>query len=539
MYIVLDDEDIVPRHFAVCDFYGVETCFCWDDDRLVIFPYVNNESTETTRDARILATPAPVKKVQFFGSRAFLICTPQGAYKVSRSGEFALLSKNALDMGSEYFHVLVAWSNSVHLDNKLEKSSALLFPLVPNASETVCTFPLNPTSTEPQLVSCFDAGWETEGSLCVVAHDRKLYALRVQRDDAVTSDDARRSRCTVQLVYTSDVAIVDILPVKRRDKVTGLLLLTKHANAVILVHGKDGKNDKLVFERINLGENVRHRVALCASFSLCVENIVWLVYCDRSRTYYLRKELFVDAVQEARVDERTFTCVQYYKPNIILGMSQRKELVELSLEELEDSLPIGDNIPLHTGMFERTDIIMEKICAKVKELSILYESLTDEQDKLERINLYAAKQKLQISPTIEVFRLCKHCYLGLSILDKLPKNSYVVFSFTSKKQNTFYIKKVTETSLTIKMPVNENRILCSSSMNMDLITLMNEQRPWCLIQDFISSPPQDLKKKRGPKKEKTAFIDAKIALLQRLISEKRELSMTKLCEIKKNVRAEL
>ncbi|XP_071635903.1 uncharacterized protein [Temnothorax longispinosus] len=534
MYIVLDDEDIVPRHFAVCDFYGVETCFCWDDDRLVIFPYVNNESTEATRDALILATPAPVKKVQFFDSRAFLICTPQGAYKVSQSGKFALLSKTALDMGSDYFQVLVAWSNSVHLDDKRNKSSALLFPLVPNASETVCTFPLNPTSTEPQLVSCFAAGWE--GNLCVVAHDRKLYALRVIPPD---EKPPLISPVAVQLVYTSDIAIVDILPVKRRDKVTGLLLLTKHANAVILVHGKD---DKLVFERINLGENVRHRVALCASFSLCMENIVWLVYCDRSRTYYLRKELFVDAIQDIRVEERTFTCMQYYKPNIILGMSQRKELVELSLEELEDSLPISDNIPLHTGMFERTDIIMEKICAKVKELNILYESLTDEQDKLKRINLYAAKQKLQISPTIEVSRLCKHRYLGLSIPDRLPKNSYVVFSFTSKNQNTFYIKKITETSLTIKMPINENRILpCSSSMNMDLITLMNEQRPWCLIQDFISSPPQDLKKKRGPKKDKTqtVFIDAKIALLQRLISEKRELSMTKLCEIKNNVRAEL
>ncbi|XP_077274861.1 uncharacterized protein LOC143904243 [Temnothorax americanus] len=532
MYIVFDDEDIVPRHFAVCDFYGVETCFCWDDDdaRLVIFPYVNNESTEATRDARILATPAPVKKVQFFDSRAFLICTPQGAYKVSQSGKFALLSKTALDMGSEFFQVLVAWSNSVHLDDKRDNSSTLLFPLVPNASETVCAFPLNPTSTEPQLVSCFAAGWG--GNLCVVAHDRKLYALRERKQ--YTPGD--KKRYAVQLVYTSDVAIVDILPVKRRDKVTGLLLLTKHANAVILVHVKD---DELVFERINLGENVRHRVALCASFSLCMENIVWLVYCDRSRTYYLRKELFVDAVQDVRVEERTFTCVQHYKPNIILAMSQGKELVELTLEEPEDSLPISDNIPLYSGMFERTDIIMEKICAKVKELNRLYESLTDEQDKLKRINLYAAKQKLQISPTIEVSRLAQHRYLGLSIPDRLPKNCYVVFRFTSKNQNTFYVKKVTETSLTINMPVNENRIPCSSSMNMDLITLMNEQRPWCLIQDFISSPPQDLKKKRGPKKDKTAFIDAKIALLQRLISEKRELSMTKLCEIKRNVRAEL
>lgn len=512
MYITID-EKIVPKHFAVCDFYDVETCFCWNDDRLVIFPYTKDSSA---RNARILATPAPIRKVQFFDSRAFLICMPQGAYKLSRSGEFALLSKNALGMGSEFFQVLVAWNNSVHLDDKKVKSSMLLFPLVPD--EMVCTYPLNLMSTEPQFMSCFAAGWETKGNLCVIAHHRKLYALR----DNI-----------VQLVYTSDIAIVDILPVKKREKVTGLLLLMKHTNVVILVHGR---NDKLVFEKIQLGENVKDIMTLCAGFSLRMENILWMVCCNQSRMYYVKKELFVDAVQETRVEERMFTCIQYYKPNVILGLSQKKELVELSVEEIEDSLSINNNIVLHTGMFEKTDIIMEKICAKVKELGALYESLTNEQDKLKRINLYAVKQKLQVNPCIEVSRLYKHHYLNLSILDKLPENSYVMFTFSSKNQNTFCIKKVKETVM-IKMPVNENRILCSSSINMDLITLINEQRPWCLIQNFINSPP--LKKKRGSKKDKTAFIDAKIASLRHLIAERRELSLIKLCEIKKNIRAEL
>lgn len=517
MYIAVEDEEIAPRHFAVCDFYDVETCFCWDDDKLIFFPYVKDGSA---RKARILATPDPIRKILFFNSRAFLVCTPQGAYKLSQSGEFALLSKNALGIAGEFYQVLVAWSNGVHLDDKQVKSSTLLFSLVPNASETVCTFTLNLVNTEPQLISCFAAGWETEGNLCVIAYHKNLYVLRDN---------------TVQLVYTSDVAIVDILPAKRRDKVTGLLLLTKHANFVILVHGKD---DKLVFEKIHLGENMWDRVAICASFSSHMENILWLLCCNQSRLHYIRKELFVDAVQEARVEEKTFICMQYYKSNVILALSQKKELIEFSIEE--DSLSINNDIILHTRMFERADVIMEKICINVKELNILYESLTDEQEKLKRINLYAAKQKLQINPCIEVFRLCKHCYLSLSIpkSNKLPKNSYVVFTFTSKNQNTFCIKKVTETALAIKMSINENQILCSSSINMDLITLMNEQRPWCLIQNFVNYPPQDLKRRRGPKKDKTAFINAKIATLQHLI-EKRELNMTKLCEIKRTIRAEL
>lgn len=240
MYAIDDEEEIVPRYFTVCDFYGVETCFCWNPDKLMIYPYTRKDSS--MQNTRILSTPAPIKKVQFFDSRAFLICSPQGAYKVSRNGEFALLSKNALSMGSEFFQVLIVKNNGVYLDNKQVKSSTLLFPLISNASETVCTFPLNPASTEPQFINHFTAGWEVEGNLCVVGYHRKLYTLRTD---------------IVQLIYVSDSIIVDILPVKRRDKVAGLLLLTEHANLVILVHDTGNKctgECELVFERIYLGD---------------------------------------------------------------------------------------------------------------------------------------------------------------------------------------------------------------------------------------------------------------------------------------------
>ncbi|KYM96090.1 hypothetical protein ALC62_13141 [Cyphomyrmex costatus] len=522
MYMI-DDEEFVPRHFVVCDFYDVETCFCWNADKLIIYPYTNDNSG--MRNVQILMTPDPIKKVQFFDGRVYLSCSPLGVYKISRNGEFAVLSKTALSMGGEFYQVLIIWNNGVYLDNKKIKSSTLLFPLIPNASETVCTFPLFPTNTEPQLISHFAAGWKAERKLCVVGYHKKLYTLR---DDVV------------QLVYTSDSVITDILPVKRQDKVAGLLLLTEHANMVILVHGNDkyARKYKLVFEKINLGENMKESTMLCIAFSLQMENILWIICCNQFKTFYIRKELFVEAVQEAKVEERTFTCMQYYKPNIILGLSQRMDLIEMSLEELDNSLSIDNNIVLHTGMFKKTDIIMEKICAKVKELSVLYENLSDEQDKLKRINMFATKQKLQISPDIEVSRVWRYCYLGLSIPDKLPKSSYVVFTFASKNQSTFCMKKATENhAFAIKMPINENQILCSSSISMDLITLANEQRPWCLVQNFINSQLQNLNKKRL-RNNKIDFINTKITSLLQLIARK-ELNMTKLCEIKKIVRAEL
>lgn len=522
MQIIIDDEEIVLQHFIVCEFYGVETCFCWDNsDKLVIFPYTR--SNLVARDVRVLSMPDSLRKIRIIDGRAFFICVSQGVYKLSRAGKFALLSRNALDMGSEYFQVLIAKGepNGVHLDDKQVKSSTFLFPITLNASEEeVRAFSLNLEDTEMQFVNCFVTDSERRRNICVIAYDRKLFVLKEEN--------------IVQLIYTSDRAIVDIIPVKRRDKVAGLLLLID-IDMVILVYSKDYN---LVFEKIYLGKNMRNISAFCACFSVEIENVLWIIYCDQFKTYYMRKELFADLIQETKVEERTFRCIQYYKPNIILGLSQKKELIELSLEELENSLSLNNNINLHIDMFQRTNLIMEKICAKGKELNMLNESIMVEQDNLRRINLYVSKQKLPVTLDIKVSRLCTYHYLELNISGKLPRNSHIIVAINSRNQSTFCMRKITETAFTLKMPINGNRILCSSNINMDLITWMNKQQPWCLIQNFINSPPpQDVKRKRRIK-DKTAFIEAKIASLQKLIAEK-DLSMTKLSEIKRIIRAEL
>ncbi|XP_029669187.1 uncharacterized protein LOC115239029 [Formica exsecta] len=518
MHITIDDEEIMLLHFVVCEFYGEETCFCWNENKLVVFPYTRGNSV--ARDVRVLSMPNPLRKIQIFDGRAFFICAPQGAYKLSRAGELVLLSKNALDMGSEFYQVLTATSNGVYLDDKQVTSSTLLFSVTSNAGKEIRAFSLILEDTETRFVNCFTAGSKRKGNLCVIAYDRKLFVLKGDN--------------TVQLIYTSDRAIVDIVPVKRQDKVAGLLLLID-MDMVILVHSRDYD---LVFEKIHLGKKMRNISAFCAYFSMEMENVLWIMYCDQSKMYYMRKELFADTIQEKRVEERTFRCIQYYKSNIILGLSQEQELIEFSLEEVENSLSLNNDVNLHIDMFQRTDLIMEKIYAKVKELNILYESMMDERDNLRRINLYVSKQKLKVTPHIEVSRLCNYNYLELNIPSKLPRNSHMIFAINSKNQSIFCMKKITETALILKMPINENRILCSSNINMDLITWMNKQQPWCLIQNFIYSPLQDLKRKRGAKKDKTAFIDAKIASLQKLIAEK-DLSMTKLSEIKRIIRAEL
>lgn len=126
MYIH-NNADFAPRDFIVCDFYGVETCFCWNanDLKLLVFPYEAGSSS--AHNIRVFSTPAPIQQIQCFDGRVFVLCAPQGVYKLARSGVFALLSTSALGMGAEFYEVLVARENDIHLDNKQTKDSRLLF----------------------------------------------------------------------------------------------------------------------------------------------------------------------------------------------------------------------------------------------------------------------------------------------------------------------------------------------------------------------------------------------------------------------------
>lgn len=524
MYIEIDEE-IELKHFAVGEFYDVETCFCWNDkeNKLVIFPYTQDRPI--SGEVRILPTPLPLKKIHFFGSRAFFVFEPRGVYKLSQDGKWAVLSKNALASGAEFFRALVAKADGIHVVDKDAKSSTLLFSTTSDSLELICTLPLILKDTEAEFVNCLKAEWEAENNLCVVAYDRKLFLLRND---------------TLQLIHTTDETIVNILPVRRKDKIAGLLLLVETITDgyLMLVHGKDCN---LIFEKIHLERDTKNIVTFCACFSAQIDNILWIVYCDRSKTYYVKKELFTNVIQEVKVENKVFVCLQQYKSNIVIGLSPQRELLELSVETLDNCATMSNtNITLCSNMFQKTDLIVKNIYERVKELNILNESFADKQDKLKRINFYASKQKFQVITSMEVSKLCNYHYLTLSIPDRIPKNSYAVFSFVyNENQNIFCMKKVTETAVTIKIPINKNGITHSSSIKIDLITLIDEQQPWCLIQNLINSPPQDIKRKRGPKKDKTAFINAKIASLKTLITEKKDLNITKLREIKKIIRAEL
>lgn len=519
MHIAIDNEEVL-QNFVICEFYGIETCFCWNASKLIIFPYRNDC---LTHNLQVVSTPSPIKKIHPFDGRIFLICIPHGIYKLSRTNEFVILSKNAVGIGTEFWEVLILKKNGIYLDNKQTKSSKLLlqYPVTLNNTGNICTFPLILKNSEKRFIKCLTNLEEPENNLCIIGYDKKLFVLM---------------KDTIQLIYTSDDIILNIIPVKRENQIAGLLL-SMYTNVVLLMHCQD---NNLVFEEIYLTRNIENISALCAGFfNLQMENTLWILYCDESELYFVKKELFKDA-QVAKVKENAaciFLCMQHYNSNVILGLSGHKELLEFSLEALENSLLLNSNVNLCTNMFERTDILMDNICRKTKDLNTLNKILEDEYNTSRRINLYAYKEKFQITPHIELFKLWNYHYLILNIGDILPKNSYIMFSFNSKRQNIFCLKKTAE-PFNVKMPIDESKISYYSKVNMDLITLVNEEAPWCLTRNFVNCPLKDHKRKKRSRQDKTVFINAKIISLQCLIAE-RDFNMAKLSEMKEIIRREV
>lgn len=219
-------------------------------------------------------------------------------------------------------------------------------------------------------------------------------------------------------------------------------------------------------------------------------------------------------------------------------VSGNKELVELPVGTLRNCPPVDNNVELRADMFGNADQIMRRICSKSEELGKLYEKLASEQDKLRRINMYAYNRKVEANPQIEMCKLWDRSYVSLSVPEKLPKNTHVVFTVNSGDHSTFCVKEVMETMFTVNVPVDKGRVSHSSTVSIDLITLMNKETPWCIVQDFITCPLQKVRKRSKREIDKTTFIEAKIALLRNLMAE-RKLTLDKLSEVKKDVRAEL
>ncbi|XP_043266271.1 uncharacterized protein LOC122405521 [Colletes gigas] len=509
MHITTNDY-FVPKAFILNTFYGEKTCFCWNENKLVIFPYANNDFVHLD----VLTAPASIKNIQCFEGRAFLICSPRGIYKVSKDREFAILSKNAIGVGTVFYEVLKPRNEYLYLDNKQKMTSKVLLQISSEESDSInlcCVYPMDTKNTTEQFISTITNKDSTVKNLCIIAIGKRVLTLVNE---------------TVEIIYSSIYSIRDIIPVQTNSKVAGLLFIT--SMDIIVMHSKD---NKLTFETIFLGITLQ---AVCANFSQLSKDTLLLVYSDKSKLYYGKKRLLVDNIQRMSIQGESFICLQCYDSKTMVGLTTDKQLIEFSIDTVERTLSTENDtlINLHSDMLKGTNLIMDKIYKGTQELHRLNQVLITEEDKLRRISLYAHGHRVQFCPKLLIHRIANRSFLSANFDDVLPKNSWIVLNLKSECQNIYCIKKVVEQETTVDMYIPEGDTVNFLQVTMDLIAFKEEAYPWCLIKNYIA-PKKNTKRKT--RSAKTDFVNSKIEMIESMIKE-RNIDMKKLSEIKKSVR---
>ncbi|XP_047345239.1 uncharacterized protein LOC124947301 isoform X3 [Vespa velutina] len=333
MNIITEDDKFVPLHFVFCNFYGEDTCFCWNDDKFVMFPYVQEKYTSLLP---VLIAPRQIKAIQCFSNRVFFTCLPHGVYKLSRDGRFSVLSKSAISIGSIFFEILKTKDDHLYLENKQNKSSKILLhlPLMSKQLEELCTFPLNMENSEDEFRNILLDEIDMVDNLCLIGNGKKLFTLTKE---------------VIHLIHSCDNKIINIVPIQNDKKINGLVLIT-NTDAIIIVHSK---NNILRYKKLYLGVNVK---TLCAGLNHQCSDKIWIVYSDGSKLYYMIMTLSTEIYKKVKIEEKNLICVQYYERDKFVGLTKTKELHELSINTIEncvnEEISKDDFINLHKDMLK-------------------------------------------------------------------------------------------------------------------------------------------------------------------------------------------
>ncbi|KAK2575787.1 hypothetical protein KPH14_007172 [Odynerus spinipes] len=386
--------------------------------------------------------------------------------------------------------------------------------------EEICVLPLHLENSEQEFRNILLDKNCTVDNLCLIGSGKKLFTLTNE---------------TIHIIYSCDNQIINIVPILNDEKANGLVLMT-NTDAVIIVYAKD---NYLRYKKVYFGAEIK---TLCAGFNQQCADKIWIIYSDGSKLYYTILSLSTEIYNKIQTEDKSFTCLQYYKQDIFLGLTKEKKLHELSTNIVENvtnpQVSKDDFTNLSSNMLKGSDMIVERICERAKELQVWNEKLLAEEDKLYRINLYACKKKVRMCPKMTVNRIAKQLFLSINFQENLPKNIYIACSLAYSNKRIFSIKEVAATEITIDLPVPTEKLCNSLKLNMDLITMINKGQPWFLIRDFIIDPIVEKKKKDQSKKNKTSFINAKINQIRSLMVSS-NLDMKKLSEIKKSIRKEI
>ena len=195
-------------------------------------------------------------------------------------------------------------------------------------------------------------------------------------------------------------------------------------------------------------------------------------------------------------------------------------------------------IQLKLNMLQGTEVIVDKICEKAKELQVLQDKLEEERDILKRINLFACDFREEYCPELRVKKVANVKYLSAKFQEVLPVNSQVILAAKRGDRRTFIIKKVTDSETQIELPLPTQNMLKPVDMTVDLVTYNPKERPFCLIRDFIQDPTTNKDKRTILSPEKVNFVNVKIRAIKNLLADGK-VTMKSLTEMKSSIRREL
>lgn len=514
MFINTDCENFVPKDFAILNFYGINTCFAWNENEFVSFPYLFKDSTEKLK---VLRAPAKIKDIRGFKERVFILCSPSGIYKLTDSFKFASLSQAGIEVGSDFCEVFKSSNGILILEDKKQKSSKNLFSLSPTGDVQVLS--LNYDSSDETLRRALSPdNPNSANNLCIIIHDRKLFKMSDQM---------------VQLIYSCDYLLKKIEPIQKCGKVTGAILQTDTTTAILMYV----LDNKLKYDTIFLEANAQ---TLRAVYDVNVDNALLLIYSDNKRTYYMKKMLFVDSVPEVRTEEKRYESIKIYHSKSVLFLNDSKELFQMNVEQLvgRQEQNTSDYVELQLGMLEDLGEINSRICDKMDKLSILTERMTEKEDELRRINVFVNKKQFRYCPKDSVIRLLNQVFLISNFETVLPENTIVVRMLKSVGKTIFSMKSVKNYETIVEMPISIPNLSSKLYITADLITYKRDGKVWCLIKDYIQDPLPSKSNKVRLTTDQKEFVKYKLAVLKHLKKEQ-NVSMEVLSGIKRDLRSQI
>lgn len=509
MIINSSSKDFKPSGFEIVDFYGSETCFAWENEKLVIFPY---KQESTTPALPIIIAPRPIKRIHSYSGRVFLVCQPSGIYKLKKNYSFGMLSAAAIETVTDFHEVLTPHDSYLYFGDKYKKTSTQMFKLT-NPNNNLQLLLLKSEKMHDNLQSAFN---NDNSTICILAHDKNLFKLH---------------NGNTQMLYTSLWDITQIIKINKNDKIFSFLLKTT-CDVVVLVYAE---NSKLLFKNIHCN-NLKN--CITAGFYDNSDDNLWIAYSNEQKVIYMKQNLQSKSPEIIDSKPQQIVYMRDYN-NKILALTNNAELIELVFNTAEKKENKSEELPeLQEGMLNGTEIIVEQIYDKAKQLKRLNEHLLIMRNKLERINIFAHQTKIRELPKFEVHRVGGLVFFKANFGDTMPKNTWIYINLMCKSQTIFSSKIVQDPQTIIEIQVDPELIDSTLNISVDLITFIEEDKPWGIIQNCTKTIKRYGNESHEKMMKKRDFIHSKLNTLRKMV-EDNNIDMNKLISIKKSIRRDI